>query len=76
MWYKLVQCLKTLLGSSFLHKTDYQITVLKYGKMRRNRDLPVNTIRTATVILTASSIFPMIALTEALPHKSKISGLS
>lgn len=39
-------------------------------------DVPVKTIRTATVILMASSMFPMIALTVALPHKRRINGLS
>ena len=40
------------------------------------KDGPVRTIRTATVMLTASSMLPMIALTAALPHNKRIRGLS
>ena len=35
---------------------------------------PVRTIRTATAMLTASSMFPIRALTVALAHRSKMSG--
>ena len=38
--------------------------------------LPVKTMRTATVILTASSMLPMTALTMALPHNSRMRGFS
>jgi hypothetical protein len=37
---------------------------------------PVRTMTTAMLILMASSTLPMIALTTALPHKRRISGLS
>ena len=37
-------------------------------------DIPVKTINTATVILNASSTFPMRALMIALPQSSRISG--
>ncbi len=36
--------------------------------------IPVKTINTATVILNASSTFPIIALMIALPQRSRISG--
>jgi hypothetical protein len=37
---------------------------------------PVKTMTTAMLMLMASSTLPMIALTTALPHKRRISGLS
>ena len=38
--------------------------------------LPVKTINTAMVMLMASSTFPIIALTVALPHSRRMRGLS
>lgn len=45
-----------------------------YSSARSN--VPVNTMSTATVILTESSMFPMTALTMALPHSNSMSGFS
>ena len=39
-------------------------------------DAPVRTMRTATVMLTASSMLPMTALTSALPQRRRMSGFS
>lgn len=49
-------------------RSDFKIT------LSGRPDIPVKTINTATVILNASSTFPIIALMIALPQSSRISG--
>ena len=72
---KLIQGFKALLRSLFLYETNYETSKYK-SRAGWNADKPVRTIKTATVILTASSTLPMKALTKALPHSKRLSGLS
>ena len=76
---ELVERLKRLFGTSFLYEAD-----LNTGELNRlycvagegEGGIPVRTMMMAMVMLTASSTFPMIALTTALPQRRRMSGLS
>ena len=76
--YKFVQRFQTFLGPLFLHKSDWWNLPCKLNLrwLQTQKSAPVRTIRTATVMLTASSMLPMRALTSALPHSKSMSGLS
>lgn len=71
---KLVQCFQALLRSLFLHEANCEHMSIRIWCISSGE--PVSTISTATAMLTASSTFPITALTNALPHRSRISGLS
>lgn len=73
---ELVESFETLFRSSLLNESDYILTMFQEGMRRICYNSPVRTIKTATVILMASSTLPMIALTAALAHRSRIRGLS
>lgn len=75
MGNKFVEGLEGFLGSTFLYETHYSdLNIMLVNELQRY--LPVKTMVTATAILIASSMFPIAALTTALPHSSNISGLS
>ena len=73
---ELVKCLQTLLRPLLLDEADCRQGYFGSAPCIQGCNSPVRTIRTATVMLTASSIFPMTALTIALPHRSRIRGFS
>ena len=73
---ELVKCLQTLLRPLLLDEADCRQSYFESAPRTKGGNSPVKTIRTATVMLTASSMFPMTALTIALPHRSRMRGFS
>lgn len=57
-------------------KKHSSILRIFFGGGITGKGIPVKTISTATVMLTASSTLPITALTVALPQSNKMSGLS
>jgi hypothetical protein len=56
--------------------TGWERLQLELSRVERTDYAPVRTMMTAMLMLTASSTLPMMALTSALPHNRRISGLS